>query len=80
MEVIYNAESVTPCLGLVDKRNFEPESHAKTAELDAKNGELDATNAHLETEMSRVWEELGNIGKETKQQEEPTNGTCFITA
>ena len=35
-------------------------------------------NAHLETEMS-VWEELGNIGKETKQKE-PTNGTCFITA
>ena len=36
MEVIYNAESVTLCLGLVDKRNFKPESHAKTADLDAK--------------------------------------------
>ena len=59
------AESVTPCLGLVDKRNFEPELDAKSAELDAKNAELDAKtaelgakNAHLETEMSRVWEEL----------------------
>ena len=52
----------------------------KTQSWMQKNAELDAKNVHLETEMSRVCKQLGNIGNETKQQEEPTNGTCFITA